>query len=330
MKSAHFLVLPGVHILDLAGPLQVLSTVQELGIAPLAVGCIGPHSSVRAFENVLLGEVAPLPARVDTGDVVLVIGSKLQPGLPASAAWRDAAAWLRRVARPDGAARPTMAAVCTGAFLLGDAGLLDGRSCTTHHSLLGRLRKNYPRADVLDNRVFVRDGPVWSSAGVASGIDLALNLVAQHFGDEAALRVARENVVPFRRFSADPELAPQFRTRSHANPLIHAVQDAMGRDLSLVLSDPGFAQGFCVSTRHLGRLFTQELGMSPKRYQLSLRMARARELLASSNLSIDAIAGHCGFGSVQAFRAQWSKTTRLAPSAFRQQHRRIAERIAAL
>lgn len=329
MKSAHFLVLPGVHILDLAGPLQILSSVQELGIAPLAVRCIGPHSSVRAFENVLLGEVAPLPAHVNAGDVVLVIGSKLQPALRTSDGWRDAAAWLRRIGQVDGAPRPTIAAVCTGAFLLGDAGLLDGRSCTTHHSLQARLRKAYPRADVLDNRVFVRDGPLWSSAGVASGIDLALNLVAQHFGDEAAIRVARENVVPFRRFSADPELAPQFRTRSHANQLIHAVQDAIGRDLGLSLSDPAFAHRFCVSTRHLGRLFTQELGMSPKHYQLSLRMARARELLASSDLSIDAIASHCGFGSVQAFRAQWSKSTNVAPSAFRAQQRRNTDAVAA-
>ncbi len=329
MKSAHFLVLPAVHILDLAGPLQILSSVQELGIAPLSVRCIGPHSSVRAFENVLLGEVAPLPTQVGIGDVVMVIGSKLHPSLRSSEGWRQAAAWLRRLARTDGTPPPTIAAVCTGAFLLGDAGWLDGRSCTTHHSLQARLRKAHPRANVLDNRVFVRDGPLWSSAGVASGIDMALNLVAQHFGDEAAIRVARENVVPFRRFSADPELALQFRTRSHANQLIHAVQDAIAQDLTLPLADPAFAQRFCVSTRHLGRLFVQELGMSPKHYQLSLRMARARELLAASDLSIDAIASQCGFASVQAFRAQWGKRTALSPSAFRLQQRRGAQTVAA-
>lgn len=329
MKSAHLLVLPGVHILDLAGPLQILSSVQEIGIAPLAVRCIGPHSSVRAFQNVSLGEVAPLPARVDARDAVLVIGCKLQASQRTAGGWQEAAAWLRRLALAEGIARPTIAAVCTGAFLLGDAGLLDGRSCTTHHSLQSRLRKAYPRANVLDNRVFVRDGPLWTSAGVASGIDLALNLVAWHFGDEAAIRVARENVVPFRRFSADPELAPQFRTRSHANQLIHAVQDAIGRDLGLSLSDPAFAQRFYVSPRHLGRLFTQELGISLKHYQLSLRIARARTLLALSDLSIDAIAHHCGFGTVQAFRAQWSKSTHLAPTAFRAQQRRSAEAITA-
>jgi len=251
-----------------------------------------------------------------------VIGSKLQPALMASADWHEAVRWLRQAMAVAAERPPTIAAVCTGAFLLGDAGLLDGRSCTTHHTLQARLRSRFPAAEVLDNRVFVRDGPIWTSAGVASGMDLALNLVAQHFGDEAAIQVARENVVPFRRFSGDPELAPQFRSRSHANQLIHAVQDAIGKDLGASLSDPTFARRFCVSTRHLGRLFSQELGMSPKHYQLGLRIARARTLLASSSLSVEEIAAHCGFGSVQAFRVQWDKAVHTPPSEYRRLSRR--------
>lgn len=319
MKSVHFLVLPGVHLLDLAGPLQILATVSELGIAALKVQCVGPSASVRAFQNVQLGEVARLPHRMSRGDALLVVGSKLRPELLASPEWHTAVRWLRQVAQS--AEKPTLAAVCTGAFVLGDAGLLDGRACTTHHSLQAQLRRRCPAAEVLDNRLFVRDGPVWTSAGVASGIDLALNLVAQHFGDESAIQVARENVVPFRRFSADPELAPPMRSRSHANPLIHAVQDAIGRDLRASVSDPTFAGRFCVSTRHLARLFSQELGMSPKHYQLGLRIARARALLASSSLSVEEIACHCGFGSVQAFRVQWDKSMHTPPSAYRRQHR---------
>lgn len=321
MKSVYFLVLPSVHILDLAGPLQVLGTVAELGIAPLGVHCVSPVSSVRAYQNVQLNEVGCLPARIHDGDALIVIGSKLQNALESSAAWLTAAAWLQRIAERDSAERLTIAAVCTGAFLLGDAGLLDGRACTTHHTLQARLRQHFPLANVLDNRVFVRDGPIWTSAGVASGMDLALRLVAQAFGDDAAIQVARENVVPFRRFSADPELAPQFRSRSHANQLVHAVQDAIGKDLAASLSDPAFAQRFRVSPRHLGRLFRQELGMSLKHYQLGLRIARARSLLVCSTLSVEEIAARCGFGSVQSFRMQWDKAMPLAPSAYRRQLR---------
>lgn len=329
VKSVYFLVLPSVHILDLAGPLQVLATVAELGIAPLEVRCISPLPSVRSFQNVQLHDVGPLPTRLREGDALIAIGSKLQNGLESSPAWLSAARWLQRIAEQDSAERLTLAAVCTGAFLLGDAGLLDGRTCTTHHSLQTRLRQHFPLANVLDNRVFVRDGPIWTSAGVASGMDLALQLVAQAFGDEAAIQVARENVVPFRRFSADPELSPQFRSRSHANQLVHAVQDAIGKDLGTTLSDPAFAKRFCISPRHLSRVFAQELGMSPKHYQLGLRIARARSLLVCSTLPVEEIALRCGFGSVQSFRTQWDKAMPLAPSAYRRQFRQRRDPVSA-
>ncbi|WP_265920613.1 GlxA family transcriptional regulator [Cupriavidus nantongensis] len=317
MRSAYLLVLPGVHMLDLAGPLQVLSTVSELGIGQLSVQCVGPVANVQAFQRVALGRIEALPARVNGQDLVVVIGSKLQTSLMASQPWRDAAAWLRRMFTGSKTPDTTIAAVCTGAFLLGDAGLLDGRLCTTHHAFVRRLRARLPHASVVDNRVFVCDGNVWTSAGVASGIDMALRLVAEIFGDEAAIRVARENVVPFRRFSDDPRLDPQYQSRSHGNQLIHAVQDAISRNLEASVSDPRFAQGFAISVRHLSRMFLEETGLTPKQYQLALRMARARKLLTASNLSVEAISSKSGFSSVQAFRNCWDKIESMPPSQYR-------------
>ncbi|QEZ44309.1 GlxA family transcriptional regulator [Cupriavidus oxalaticus] len=317
MKSAYFLVLPDAHMLDLAGPLQVLSSVAELGIAPVAVQCVGPNSSVRSFQGVALAHVEKLPSRLRSGDAVLVIGSKLQDTLMKSRSWGDTVAWLRHAFVEQQTPDVTVAAICTGAFLLGDAGLLDERLCTTHHHFVKQLRRRHPKASVVDNRVFVRDGNVWTSAGVASGIDLALRLVAHSFGDEAAIRVARENVVPFRRFSNDPDLDPQFQSRSHGNQLIHAVQDAISKDLGVSVSDPRFAHRFAISVRHLSRVFSEETGSTPKQYQLALRMSRARQLLASSTLSVDEIALRCGFASVQAFRHYWNKVEALTPSSFR-------------
>ena len=319
MPTAYFLMLPGIHMLDLAGPLQILSTVAELDIGPLAVRCVGPHSSVQAFQGIELGRVGPLPARLLPGDLVLAIGSKMTDTLFRSPAWRDTADWLRGVAA-DAKERPTIAAVCTGAYLLGEAGLLDGRLCTTHYAHVGKLRAKHPNATVVDNRIFVSDGNIWTSAGVASGIDMALQLVADTFGDDAAIRVARENVVPFRRFSSDPELASKFRSRSHGNALVHAVQDAISADLSVSVSDPSFAQTFATSVRHLSRVFARETGLTPKQYQLALRMDKACRLLEASSLPIEEIAEQCGFASVQAFRACWNKAQPMTPGEFRQAH----------
>ncbi|AQV94503.1 AraC family transcriptional regulator [Cupriavidus necator] len=318
MRFAYVLVLPGVHMLDLAGPLQVLSTVSELGIGQLSVQCVGPHPSVQAFQGLDLGRIETLPARVKGRDLVVVIGSKLQDSLMASQPWRDAAAWLRGMFTGSKAPDTTVAAVCTGAFLLGDAGLLDGRLCTTHHAFIRKLRARHPNASVIDNRVFVCDGNIWTSAGVASGIDMALRLVAETFGDEAAIRVARENVVPFRRFSDDPQLDPQYQSRSHGNQLIHAVQDAISRNLEVSVSDPRFARGFAISVRHLSRVFAVETGLTPKQYQLALRMARARKLLTASNLSVEEISLKSGFSSVQAFRSCWNKIETMPPSRYRE------------
>ncbi|WP_354685659.1 helix-turn-helix domain-containing protein [Cupriavidus necator] len=318
MTTACFLVLPNVHMLDLAGPLQILASVSELGIAPLAIRCVGPHSSVASFQGPALGRVERLPARLEPGDLVIAVGSKIQDTLTASPAWHGATAWLRENFAQGRNNGVQVAAVCTGAYLLGAAGLLDGRLCTTHHAHIKRLRARYPAASVIDNRVFVRDGNVWTSAGVASGIDLALMLVADAYGDDAAIAVARDNVVPFRRFGADPRLDPQFSARSHGNPLIHAVQDAIARELEANVASQRFAGRFAISVRHLSRVFHEETGLTPKQYQLTLRMARARKLLASSTLPVEEIALRSGFASVQAFRSCWNKAEPATPTAYRQ------------
>nr|WP_307163451.1 helix-turn-helix domain-containing protein [Cupriavidus necator] len=318
-------MLPNVHMLDLGGPLQILASVSELGIGPLKVRCVGPHSSVPSFQGPALSQVERLPARLASGDVVLAIGSKLLDTLTRSPAWHDSVNWLKRSFADGRNADVQVAAVCTGAFLLGAAGLLDGRLCTTHHAHTRRLRTRHPAASVIENRVFVRDGNVWTSAGVASGIDLALRLVADAYGDEAAIAVARDNVVPFRRFGGDPQLAPQLRARSHGNPLVHAVQDAISRELDTNVADPRFADRFAISVRHLSRVFHEETGLTPKQYQLTLRMARARKLLASSSLPVEEIALKSGFASVQAFRACWNKAEPATPKAYRQARAGSAE-----
>lgn len=316
MRQAHFLVLPNTHVLDLAGPLQIVATLKELGIARVEVECIGPQAAVRTFQNAVLTEVRPLPLQLRPGTVVFVVGSKMDAALTASRPWREAVGWLKRVA----AAPPAglqFCGVCTGSFLLAEAGLLDGRLCTTHHRFVGQLRRSHPRVHVVDNRVYVRDGPVWTSAGVTSGIDLALHLVAEAFGADPAIQVARENAVHFRRFGGDPALSARFRHRSHSNARVHAVQDLVARDLARQVPAAELAAAAGCSSRHLARLFVAETGVTLKQFQTQLRMDLARQLLTGSSLSLERIAERCGFGSVQAFRANWNQYEALPPSALR-------------
>ncbi len=248
-----------------------------------------------------------MPARLPPNTILFVIGSKINAALMRSAAWKDAAAWLQERASPINASNLTICGVCTGALLMASAGILDGYLCTTHHRFTKQLRQQYPAVNVLENRLYVKDRNIWTSAGVSSGIDLALHVIAEHFGPSASVSVARENMVSFRRLGADPALNALMRHRSHCNTLVHEVQDAITKNLSLRLTSNELAKKVNFSVRHLSRIFFAEVGLSIHQYQTELRMDRARTLLSGSQMSMERIADQCGFRSVQALRACWNK-----------------------
>lgn len=321
LKNAIFLVLSNTHVLDLAGPLQIIASLNELGIAKIAITCVGPQSTVKAFQNVTLSDLHPLPPHLSADTVLFVIGSKMDRLLMRSQAWKEALIWLGGLCGPKQVPDLTICGVCTGTLLLAKSGILDGYLCTTHHRFTQQLRQEHPRVNVLENRICVNDRNIWTSAGVSSGIDLALNVIAEQFGQAAAIQIARENVVNFRRFRADPELHALLRHRSHCNALVHDVQDAISKDLSLRLSIATLANRFNLSARHLSRVFLTETRLTIHQYQTELRIDRALSLLAGSRLSLDRIAEQCGFGSVQALRACWNKAQAQTPTAMRQSNR---------
>lgn len=323
MKRVFFVILPNVHLLDLAGPLQVIATLAELGLAPVATHCVSPQPSVNAFQGVRVVDLQPLPSSLLEGDVLFMIGSKLTDPLNRSPEWLETVAWLGDVvARAPGSIR--VCSVCTGSFPLAEAGLLDGRLSTTHHSFLGQFKRRFPRIHVTENRVLVRDGRFMTSAGVTSGIDLALALIEEFFGSAVALRVARENVVHFRRFSNDPQLSTALRYRSHGNQLIHDVQDRIGDNLAQPAICRELAAQVGVGERHLMRLFQAETGISIKQYQLELRMDLAERLIVESSLPLEDLVERCGFSSMQAFRANWNKRTRITPLHLRRQRQLVS------
>jgi transcriptional regulator GlxA family with amidase domain len=207
--------------------------------------------------------------------------------------------------------------VCTGAFILAEAGLLDGRRATTHWGSCALLAQRYPRVSVDPNPIFVRDGNVYTSAGVTAGMDLALALVEEDHGHEVALGVARELVLFLRRpggqsqFSA--QLAVQSADRAPLRDLQAWIADNLGGDLSV----PALAAHAAMSPRNFARVFTQEVGVTPARFVEQARVEAACRRLEESANGVDAIAAECGFGSTESMRRAFLRRLRVPPSAYR-------------
>jgi transcriptional regulator GlxA family with amidase domain len=183
--------------------------------------------------------------------------------------------WLMRLQPQIQRQEITVMCVCSGALLAAKSGLLTNRQCTTHHDVISRLRTAAPTATIKENRIFVQDENIWTSAGITSGIDLALHMINRLCGPEKALTVAREMVVWFRRSGDDPQLSPWLRYRNHLHPAIHRAQDALTAEPQKTWSLPDIAALAHVSPRHLTRLFQSHLGISVRDYLEQLRLAVA-------------------------------------------------------
>lgn len=289
-------VLPQVEILDLAGPVQALHEANRCG-ADLSVRVCGIGPTVRTDQGVWLAELEPLPDP-QADDLVLVPGVRLA-GMGAEAA--RAAGWIRR-AHDVGA---TVASVCTGAFVLADAGLLAGRQCTTHWSRLGDLARRAPTAQVLGNRLFVRDGRVITSAGIASGIDMALWLVEEWFGPLVAAAAAREMVVYLRRDAGHGQRSVYLEYRTHVHAGVHRVQDWLVAHPAEPSTLAELGRVAAMSPRNLTRAFRRATGISVQQFRGRVRLELARNLLNDPGLTVEGVARQCGFDSARQLRRLW-------------------------
>ena len=272
-QTVLFLILPGVMALDLTGPAETLRLAGDC----FALRYIGPQESVVSSTQMTIAGIEPLPEALPS-DCLLVV-----PGVCDSAIWfatpqaETARRWLQRQQPLLRARQLSLICVCSGALLAAQAGLLDGVQCTTHHEVLSRLKAAAPAALVKENRVFVDDDNIWTSAGITAGIDLSLHLINRLCGAQTALEVAREMVVWFRRSGDDPQLSPWLRYRNHLHPAIHRAQDVMIAHPERGWSLEDLAARVHVSGRHLARLFRQHLGISVREYHEQLRLGIARQ-----------------------------------------------------
>jgi transcriptional regulator GlxA family with amidase domain len=289
-----FLLVPQLHLLDLAGPAQVFSTAADMG-HDYELAYVAERGDVPTAQGVALHAGTHWPA-LGPDDLVLVPGWRGPFGPHARLAPATLAALTGHHA-----AGGTVASVCSGAHVLGQAGLLAGRRCTTHHALVDELARRYPAARVQRDVLYVVDGRVVTSAGIASGIDLALHLVATRHGAAAAARVAREMVVHARRNGSEPQAGALLRHRAHLSDVVHRAQDVIDSRFAQRLPLAELAGGCGVSPRTLTRLFTGATGLTPLRYQHLLRVERAEHLIGHG-ATVEAAARAAGFDDARMLR----------------------------
>jgi transcriptional regulator GlxA family with amidase domain len=292
-----FLALADLEVLDLAGPLQAFHEAARYGAGHRVLFC-GPEPRVQTDQGLWLSDLEPLP-EPEAEDLVVV------PGLRTASLERAATpavlAWLR-AAHERGA---HLSSVCTGSFVLGMAGLLTGRQCTTHWSRVEELARRFPGAKVLVNRLFVHDGPVTTSAGIASGIDMALSLLERRHGPLLVAEVAREMVVYIRRDGGHRQQSVYLDYRTHLHPGIHRVQDWLTAHPAEKANLEDLSRLAALSPRHLTRIFRQATGISIQEFRTRLRLELARDLLHDPGLTVAAVATRCGFESDRQLRRLW-------------------------
>jgi len=303
----------GAELLDIAGPISVFSTATSLlrrksgydvRLVAERAGPVVTSSGVTLTAEQALGSVR---GAIDT----LIIPGGLQGALDSASPLVPIVSRLApRVRR--------LASVCSGAFILSRAGLLDGRAAVTHWAACDQLRRSNPRCRVEDDRIFVRDGNVWTSAGVSTGIDLALAMVEEDHGAQLALEISRWLVVYLRRpggqsqFSAP--LAAQVAERDGIRKLLLWMSENVQADLSVA----ALAQRASMSERTFARVFNAETRFTPAAYVERLRVDAARRTLESSKKSVKQIARLCGFGTVETMHRAFRRSVGSTPLQYRE------------
>jgi len=313
---------PDVQVLDVTGPAEVFALANQLATSsdsapPYAIEVVaaaaGALSTSSGLAIVAQGAYAAVDGAIDT---LLVAG-----GIGVSAALRDGCliAWLR-----DAASRTRrVASVCTGAFLLAEAGLLDGRRATTHWASCSRLEQRYPRVTVESDPIFVRDGNTSTSAGVTAGMDLALAFVDEDLGAEVALAVARRLVLFVRRPGGQSQFSAQLAVQSAERQPLRELQAWIADNPTADLSVEALAERTAMSPRNFARVFRRETGVTPAAYVERARVEVARRLLQTTDLVVDEVARAGGFGTADTMRRAFSRRAGVTPGDYRRRFQAV-------
>ncbi len=316
-KAIAIVVPPGAQSLDVSGPLDAFleANRQSTNGAKYDVRLIstGVQRVVRAGG---LSIVADTSIADDTKpiDTLLVAGT---PDYAQAYSSDQLGAWLRR--RTSKTRR--YGSVCTGAFFLGAAGLLDGLHATTHWQHAAELAERFPAANVIPDQIYIQDGALYTSAGVTAGIDLALKLIEDDFGRDLALMVARRLVVFLKRPGGQSQFSAHLAAQVAEEGRIQAVQHWILDHLSLDLTLASLAKRAAMSVRNFTRVFQSETGITPADFVEMARVDAARRLLEDSEAPLQRVASRCGFSSPDTMRRAFLRRIGIGPSDYRERFR---------
>ncbi|MBL7851021.1 MAG: DJ-1/PfpI family protein [Cyclobacteriaceae bacterium] len=314
-QTIAFLLLPRVHLMDLSGAAQVFYEASRLGTRQYQLVFTAAESQVLSEQGLQLSNLITLDQlRLKKGDLLLVPGidsqafmeGKLEEAIHRVKPWLKAFYDLGVF----------LGSICSGALILARAGMLDGRKCTTHWKNIEYMREQFPDVTVLEDKLFVYDQRIFTSAGMSSGIDMSLSILEEQQGPVVTAKVAREMVVYLRRNDSDRQQTIYLDYRTHFNPAIHKVQDYIisHPEKNPTLEELGSVGN--LSVRNLTRLFKKATGHTIIEFKNSVKVEMARSLLHNRNLTLDAIARQCGFDSARHLRRIWTQTTGTTPKSF--------------
>jgi transcriptional regulator GlxA family with amidase domain len=301
-----FFIPPGVHLLDLSGPVQAFlaagqmsssCTIEYCSFQPEMADSSGLH-----FARLSHYSGISLQAK----DYLFVPGfskkTLLENGFREE--WEGVYEWLRR----ESAKGVRLCSVCIGSFVLARAGLLKGKKCTTHWSVVPMLQEEFPEIQVNEDALFIKEGNIYTSAGISSGIDLALYLIEEAYGPLLAHKVARELVVYFRRSDHHSQASVYLNYRNHLHSSIHQLQDWLIENLDTKITIEQMAEMVNMSSRNLTRTFKLQTGISINEYVTQLRLELARNLQHSPGVTVRDIASRCGFANERQLQRIWRRT----------------------
>jgi transcriptional regulator GlxA family with amidase domain len=305
---------PRVQSLDLSGPYEVFAEAGDyrLEVAAPRQGSFRADSGLALSADVAL---ADLRGRIDT--LIVAGGYGVFDVIEDDEFLED----LRRAAKKS----RRIGSICTGAFALAAAGLLEGRRATTHWRFSDQLRSRYPSVVVDPDPIYIRSDNVYTSAGVTAGMDLALALVEEDRGHQVAMSIAREFVLFMRRPGGQSQFSTALATQTADRDPLRELQSWIVDNLTADLSIETLSERAHMSPRHFARVFAREAGQTPARYVEHVRIEAAQRRLEESTGSLHEIATQCGFGSVNSMRRSFMRVLGVAPSAYRQRFSRATE-----
>lgn len=313
IKTVQILAIPGVQLLDVSGPLDVFAEVnQQMGrkIYQLEVVALDELKIVTSSGICLLARQRLEQQTAPPIDTFLVAGA------PDMAQFVPSETLVRAIHQRAINSR-RFGSVCTGALLLAATGLLEGHRVTTHWAVAETLASRYPGIRVDADAIYVAEGPLRTAAGVTSGLDLALMMVEEDLGREVAMAVAAQLVMFFKRPGGQMQFSRSGKTSLSGRSALQDLQRWATGNLENVASVKSLADRLGVSTRHLTRLFTQEIGLAPGDWLEQEKINQARHLLESSELSPKQIAARCGYSSIDILRRAFQRQLKVSPAQYR-------------